>query len=107
MASDPTSSGTYILQCAFCQSTNLVIESAESDKDANLIAAKKLADTLRAKKAYTNTATFDLKCEVSKILHITVCSPQNIGQVCGTGLKGEKEARAHAEQTGHVRFGEY
>ena len=28
-------------------------------------------------------------------------------QQCGQGLKGEKEARAHAEQTGHVRFGEY
>ncbi|KAK2466797.1 hypothetical protein APHAL10511_001055 [Amanita phalloides] len=58
--------------------------------DASLVAAKKLADILRAKRAYTNMATFDLRCEV-----------------CGTGLKGEKEARAHAEQTGHVRFGEY
>jgi hypothetical protein len=28
-------------------------------------------------------------------------------QECGQGLKGEKGARAHAEQTGHVRFGEY
>ena len=35
------------------------------DSDPILVAAKKLADTLRAKKAYTNTATFDLKCEVS------------------------------------------
>ncbi|KAJ3877293.1 hypothetical protein F5051DRAFT_408996 [Lentinula edodes] len=58
--------------------------------DSILVAAKKLADTLRSKKAYTNTATFDLKCEV-----------------CGQGLKGEKGARAHAEQTGHTRFGEY
>ncbi|KIM48893.1 hypothetical protein M413DRAFT_89393 [Hebeloma cylindrosporum] len=40
--------------------------------------------------AFTNTSTFDLKCEQ-----------------CGQGLKGEKGARAHAEQTGHVRFGEY
>ncbi|KAF8733704.1 hypothetical protein AX14_003629 [Amanita brunnescens Koide BX004] len=64
--------------------------SAEGDNDAHLVAARKLADILRAKRAYTNTATFDLRCEV-----------------CGTGLKGEKEARAHAEQTGHVRFGEY
>ncbi|KAG6814534.1 hypothetical protein H0H92_000061 [Tricholoma furcatifolium] len=60
------------------------------NQDPILIAAKKLADILRAKKAFTNTATFDLKCEV-----------------CGQGLKGEKDARAHAEQTGHVRFGEY
>ncbi|KIK57681.1 hypothetical protein GYMLUDRAFT_45846 [Collybiopsis luxurians FD-317 M1] len=58
--------------------------------DSILVAAKKLADILRSKKAYTNTATFDLKCEV-----------------CGKGLKGENEARAHAEQTGHTRFGEY
>ncbi|KAF9265506.1 OTU-domain-containing protein [Marasmius fiardii PR-910] len=55
-----------------------------------LDAGKKLADRLRAKRAYTNTATFDLKCEQ-----------------CGKGLKGEKEARVHAEETGHTRFGEY
>ncbi|KAL0577873.1 ubiquitin-specific protease otu1 [Marasmius crinis-equi] len=60
------------------------------DNGSALEAGKKLADRLRAKKAYTNTATFDLKCEE-----------------CGKGLKGEKEARAHAEQSGHVRFGEY
>lgn len=35
-----------------------------SEDDAVLVAAKKLADKLRAKKAYTNTATFDLRCEV-------------------------------------------
>ncbi|XP_006457987.1 hypothetical protein AGABI2DRAFT_148501 [Agaricus bisporus var. bisporus H97] len=62
----------------------------EDETDPILMAAKKLADILRSKKAYTNTTTFDLKCEQ-----------------CGQGLKGEKEARAHAEQTGHVRFGEY
>ncbi|EMD38056.1 hypothetical protein CERSUDRAFT_72664 [Gelatoporia subvermispora B] len=60
------------------------------EDDAVMRAAKKLADALRAKRAYTNTATFDLKC-----------------QVCGQGLKGEKEARAHASQTGHAEFGEY
>ncbi|PFH54217.1 hypothetical protein AMATHDRAFT_186029 [Amanita thiersii Skay4041] len=66
------------------------ISSMDDKIDPVLIAASKLADVLRAKKAYTNTATFDLKC-----------------QDCGTGLKGEKEARVHAEQTGHVHFGEY
>ncbi|KAF8911961.1 OTU-domain-containing protein [Gymnopilus junonius] len=66
------------------------IRSSEDNSDSILIAAKKLADILRTKKAFTNTATFDLKCEQ-----------------CGQGLKGEKGARAHAEQTGHVRFGEY
>ncbi|KAF9475865.1 OTU-domain-containing protein [Pholiota conissans] len=64
--------------------------TSTDDSDPVLIAAKKLADILRSKKAFTNTATFDLKCEV-----------------CGQGLKGEKGARAHAEETGHVRFGEY
>ncbi|KAL6300140.1 OTU-domain-containing protein [Sparassis latifolia] len=60
------------------------------DNDPVLLAAKKLADKLRAKRAYTNTATFDLRC-----------------QICQKGLKGEKEARAHASETGHVQFGEY
>ncbi|KAF8969849.1 hypothetical protein BDZ97DRAFT_1792975 [Flammula alnicola] len=64
--------------------------TSTDDSDPVLIAAKKLATILRSKKAFTNTATFDLKCEE-----------------CGQGLKGEKGARAHAEQTGHVRFGEY
>ncbi|PPQ64685.1 hypothetical protein CVT26_002775 [Gymnopilus dilepis] len=66
------------------------IRSSDDNSDPILVAAKKLADILRSKKAFTNTATFDLRCEQ-----------------CGQGLKGEKEARAHAEQTGHVRFGEY
>ncbi|KAI0807327.1 OTU-domain-containing protein [Fomes fomentarius] len=63
---------------------------SDEEKDEILQAAKKLADALRAKRAFTNTATFDLKC-----------------QICGKGLKGEKEARAHASETGHVEFGEY
>ena len=36
----------------------------EDEEDEVLAAAKKLADALRAKRAYTNTATFDLKCQV-------------------------------------------
>ncbi|GJE90719.1 OTU-domain-containing protein [Phanerochaete sordida] len=65
-------------------------EGEDADSDPILAAAKKLADKLRAKRAYTNTATFDLRC-----------------QICQKGLKGEKEAREHAQQTGHVEFGEY
>ncbi|CAE6463330.1 unnamed protein product [Rhizoctonia solani] len=53
-------------------------------------AASKLVSQLRASRKFTNTSTFDLKCEI-----------------CGQGLKGEKEARAHAAQTGHTSFGEY
>ncbi|KAJ7047004.1 hypothetical protein C8F04DRAFT_1024066 [Mycena alexandri] len=55
-----------------------------------LDAAKRLADVLRGKRAFTNTATFDLKCEE-----------------CGKGLKGEKGAHDHAIETGHSRFGEF
>ncbi|KAJ7097745.1 hypothetical protein B0H15DRAFT_617176 [Mycena belliarum] len=54
-----------------------------------LDAAKRLADVLRARRAYTNTTTFDIKCED-----------------CGKELKGEKGAQAHAAETGHMRFGE-
>jgi len=53
-------------------------------------AAGKLAAKRREKRAYTNTSTFDLRC-----------------QVCGKGLKGEKGAREHAKETSHVEFGEY
>lgn len=36
----------------------------DGDDDEMLQAAKKLAGALRAKRAYTNTATFELKCQV-------------------------------------------
>lgn len=72
----------------FCAS--VVPASATVEGERVLEALQALATKLRAKRAYTNTATFDLKCEV-----------------CGQGLKGEKEARAHASETGHVKFGEY
>ncbi|KAF9246144.1 hypothetical protein BU15DRAFT_84947 [Melanogaster broomeanus] len=58
--------------------------------DPILQAAKQLASILRERRAFTNTATFELKCEQ-----------------CGKGLKGEKDARAHAQETGHVQFGEF
>ncbi|KAH9027593.1 OTU-domain-containing protein [Lactarius pseudohatsudake] len=71
----------------FCVS---VVPSSGAEGERVLDALGALATKLRAKRAYTNTATFDLKCEV-----------------CGKGLKGEKEARAHASETGHVKFGEF
>jgi ubiquitin thioesterase OTU1 len=40
------------------------VSGAGVDDDPILRAGKELAGNLRAKKAYTNTATFDLKCEV-------------------------------------------
>jgi len=71
----------------FCAS---VVPASGAEGDRVLEALGTLATKLRAKRAYTNTSTFDLKCEV-----------------CGQGLKGEKEARTHASETGHVKFGEY
>jgi ubiquitin thioesterase OTU1 len=38
--------------------------SENEDSDPILKAGKELAGKLRAKRAYTNTATFDLRCEV-------------------------------------------
>ncbi|KAJ3560741.1 hypothetical protein NP233_g10638 [Leucocoprinus birnbaumii] len=59
-------------------------QGPDQDADSTIVALKKLAGILRMKKAFTNTSTFDLRCEQ-----------------CGKGLKGEREARAHAEETGH------
>ncbi len=42
-------------------------KDGEDDDDEMLMAARKLADTLRGKRAYTNTATFDLKCQVRNV----------------------------------------
>ncbi|KAI0293529.1 hypothetical protein BC826DRAFT_1014592 [Russula brevipes] len=71
----------------FCAS---VVPAEGAEGERVLEALRALATKLRAKRAFTNTATFDLRCEV-----------------CGQGLKGEKGARAHASETGHVKFGEY
>jgi hypothetical protein len=45
--------------------TRMPVMSYDPQTDFILNAAKKLADKLRQKRAYTNTATFTLKCEVS------------------------------------------
>lgn len=44
--------------------TMFPIQGEDENSDPLLKAAKQLADKLRAKRAYTNTATFDLRCEV-------------------------------------------
>ncbi|KAI0043971.1 OTU-domain-containing protein [Auriscalpium vulgare] len=69
---------------------SVVPVAGDDAADPTMRALAQLAGILRGKRAYTNTSTFDLKCEV-----------------CGKGLKGEKEARAHASETGHVKFGEF
>jgi len=61
-----------------------------SDEDSFLHAALQLVSQLRQMHYYTDTASFSLRCEI-----------------CKTALVGEKDARSHAESTGHTQFGEY
>lgn len=68
--------------------TSFSITNGQADE--LLVAANTLVAGMRAEHAYTDTATFLLRC-----------------QQCQLGIKGEKEARSHAEQTGHTQFGEY
>ncbi|KAM0754048.1 OTU-domain-containing protein, partial [Meredithblackwellia eburnea MCA 4105] len=60
------------------------------EQDSVVQAALILVGKLKAAHAYTDTATFTLKCEQ-----------------CGTAIVGEKDAREHAKSTGHTAFGEY
>jgi ubiquitin thioesterase OTU1 len=55
-----------------------------------VVAVQQIAGVWRRKHKYTDMATFTLKCGV-----------------CGTGLRGEREAQGHAQETGHVSFTEY
>jgi len=58
-----------------------------------LQAAKKLADILRSKKAYTNTSTFDLKCEVSLLSLYTTSFDSLID--CRNAGRDLKARKAH------------
>ena len=42
-------------------------KTSADTSDPVLEAAKKLTNILRERRAFTNTATFDLKCEVSRV----------------------------------------
>lgn len=53
-------------------------------------AAGELVAQARAARQFTDTAKFTLRCGV-----------------CGSGLRGEKEALEHARETGHQNFQEY
>ncbi|KDE07005.1 hypothetical protein MVLG_02741 [Microbotryum lychnidis-dioicae p1A1 Lamole] len=71
--------------------TRLFSRTSEYDQASlMLIAAQELVTALRKTHQFTDAATFTLKCEQ-----------------CGKAIVGEKEARAHASETGHVKFGEY
>ncbi|SCV69019.1 BQ2448_2039 [Microbotryum intermedium] len=71
--------------------TRLFSRTSEYDQaSVMLIAAQELVTALRKTHQFTDAATFTLKCEQ-----------------CGKAIVGEKEAKAHASETGHVKFGEY
>ncbi|KAJ3416929.1 Mitochondrial carrier protein ymc2 [Chytridiales sp. JEL 0842] len=61
-----------------------------ADGDEVLDAAVRLASVLKQQKKFTDLANFTLKCGI-----------------CAKGLKGQKEAQAHAMETGHAQFTEY
>jgi hypothetical protein len=61
--------------------TIVPIGGSTPEADPILKAAKDLADKLRAKKAFTNTSTFTLKCEVGICLLLLV--HQNLNLVLG------------------------
>ncbi|KAK4058730.1 ubiquitin-specific protease otu1 [Microbotryomycetes sp. JL221] len=86
---DPNPSSLY----PFANELEFDVLKFESDSplaETILNAAGRLVTEMRKDHAYTDAATFTLKC-----------------QQCGAAIKGEVEARAHAQSTGHTQFGEY
>ncbi|KAF2096362.1 OTU-like cysteine protease [Rhizodiscina lignyota] len=72
-----------------CMVPELDIKQFDSEDDIILEKARELCAKLQASHYYTDTAGFDLKCNI-----------------CGWMGKGEKGATEHAKQTGHMNFGE-
>ena len=64
-------------------------DQGEEEDGGALIAARELCAKLRERHYYTDTAGFDIRCNV-----------------CGWMGKGEKGATEHAKTTGHMDFGE-
>ncbi|KAI9099725.1 hypothetical protein DFS34DRAFT_615714 [Phlyctochytrium arcticum] len=62
----------------------------QKDGDRILTAGVELADIYRKKHKYTDLANFTLRCGI-----------------CKKGLRGQKEAQAHAMESGHTSFTEY
>lgn len=58
--------------------------------DEIMDAAKRLVARYHTMRQFTDTANFTLRCNI-----------------CKKGLRGEKEALAHAQTTGHANFSEY
>jgi ubiquitin thioesterase OTU1 len=61
---------------------------ASTDKDAHALALE-FARKCKENSKFVDPASFSLKC-----------------LVCGTGLVGQEDAQAHAQQTGHQNFGQ-
>lgn len=73
-------------------------------------AAEKLVGQLRTEHAYTDTATFSYaSCQrSSRRTPLIILATRRLQcGVCREALTGEKEARRHAETTGHTAFEEY
>ena len=66
-----------------------ILPPSEPDYSTILIGAKQMAQKLKERGYHVDTATFNIVCEQ-----------------CGRGMKGEKEAVKHAEETGHTAFGQ-
>ena len=62
----------------FCAS---VVPAGAAEGERVLEALRALAAKLRAKRAYTNTATFDLKCEV-RVSLFAVCVEEELLMSC-------------------------
>lgn len=72
-----------------CGVPDLDIKQFDSEDDIILEKARELCRKLQESHYYTDTAGFDLKCNI-----------------CGWMGKGEKDATKHATETGHMNFGE-
>lgn len=72
-----------------CGIPELDIKQFDSGDDIIVEKARELCAKLQESHYYTDTAAFDIKCNV-----------------CGWSGKGEKDATEHAKQTGHMNFGE-
>lgn len=71
-----------------------------------LTAAQKLADILRQKKAFTNTATFDLKCEVCDNVRLSRCRCLlHAIRIVGKVWSGRKEQERTRKKQGTSSLG--
>ncbi len=74
--------------------------------DPNILpAAQELVKKLKDQRYYTDTAGFDLRCQVRGRSFSSFGTRARVNRqprikICKAGLKGEKEARAHAKATG-------